>query len=75
MLVTKQLTVAIDFHSIFFYTIEVNGFCQLFGDQYYSKKIKKIKKIIKKQIILNKLADIRTPLTILTDVALHSLCE
>ncbi len=49
MLVTKQLTVAIDFHSIFFYTIEVNGFCQLFGDQYYSKKKKK--KIIKKQII------------------------
>ncbi len=34
MLVTKQLTVAIDFHSIFFYTIEVNGYRQLFGEKF-----------------------------------------
>ncbi len=32
MLVTKQLTVAIDFHSIFFYTMEVNGYHQLEGE-------------------------------------------
>ncbi len=25
MLVTKHLTVAIDFHNIYFYTVEVNG--------------------------------------------------
>ncbi len=29
MLVTKQLTVAIDFNSIFFHTMEVNGYRQL----------------------------------------------
>ncbi len=33
MLVTKQLTVAIDFHSIFHYTMEVNGYCQHEGKQ------------------------------------------
>ncbi len=29
MLLTKQLTVAIDFHSNFFHTIEVNGYRKL----------------------------------------------
>ncbi len=29
MLVTKQLTVAIVFHSIFFHTVDVNGYRQL----------------------------------------------
>ncbi len=33
MLVTKRLTVTIDFHCIFFYTMEVNGYRQLFGQQ------------------------------------------
>ncbi len=28
MQVTKQLTAAIDFHSIFFHTMEVNDYCQ-----------------------------------------------
>ncbi len=31
MLVTKQLLVAIDFHSIFLPVMEVNGYQQLFG--------------------------------------------
>ncbi len=31
MLVTKHLTVAIDFHNIYFYTVEVNGYRQQFG--------------------------------------------
>ncbi len=33
MLVTKQLMGPIDFHSIFFLTMEVNGYQQLFGYQ------------------------------------------
>ncbi len=37
MLVTKQLTVATDFHSIFPHTMEVNGYRQLFGYQHSSK--------------------------------------
>ncbi len=37
MLETKQLMVAIDFHSIFFYTVEVNGYRQMFGFQHSSK--------------------------------------
>ncbi len=31
MLVTKQLLVAIEFHSIFSHTMEVNGYRHLFG--------------------------------------------
>ncbi len=31
MLVTKQLTLAIDLHSIFFHTMEINSYSQLFG--------------------------------------------
>ncbi len=36
MLETEQLTVAIDFHSMEINTIEVNGYRQLFGNQYSS---------------------------------------
>ncbi len=39
LLVTKLLTVAIDFHSIFFHTMEVNGYSQLFGCQHSSNII------------------------------------
>ncbi len=35
--VTKQLMVAIDFHSIFFHTMDVNGYSQLFGNQLSSE--------------------------------------
>ncbi len=34
--VTKQLTVPIDFHIIFFHAMEVNGYRQLFGYQHSS---------------------------------------
>ncbi len=34
--ITKELTVVIDFHGIFFYTMEVNGYHQLFAYQHYS---------------------------------------
>ncbi len=34
LLQTNQLMVAIDFHSIVFHTIEVNGYRQLFGYQH-----------------------------------------
>jgi len=37
MLVTRQLTVAIDFHSIFFFLLEVNGYRQLSGYQHSIK--------------------------------------
>ncbi len=37
MLATKQLTVAIDFHSEERNTMEVNGYRQLSGYQHYSK--------------------------------------
>ncbi len=37
MLVHKPLLVAIDFNSVFFHTIEVNGYQQLFGYSHYSK--------------------------------------
>ncbi len=37
MLIIKQLTVATDFHSIFFHNTEVNGYRQLFGNKNYSK--------------------------------------
>ncbi len=33
----QTIAVAIDFHSIFFHTMEVNGYQQLFGYQKYSK--------------------------------------
>ncbi len=36
MLETEQLAVAIDFHSMEINTIEVNGYRQLFGNQYSS---------------------------------------
>ncbi len=39
MLVTKQLMVAIDYYSIFFRTVEVNGYRQLFDYQHCSKYI------------------------------------
>ncbi len=37
MLVTKELTVAIDFYSIEKNTMEVNGYRQMFGYQHSSK--------------------------------------
>jgi len=37
MLVTKQLTAAIDFHNRKTNTIDVNGYCQLFGYQHFLK--------------------------------------
>jgi len=37
MSVTSQLAVAIDFHSIFLHTMEVNGCCQLPGYWHSSK--------------------------------------
>ncbi len=37
MLVTEQLTVAIDFHSMEKKAMEVNGYHQLFTYQHYSK--------------------------------------
>jgi len=39
MLVTKQFLVPIDFHCIFFHTMEVNGDQQLFGYQHSSKNV------------------------------------
>ncbi len=36
MLETEQLAVAIDFHNMEINTIEVNGYRQLFGNQYSS---------------------------------------
>ncbi len=36
-MVTKQLTVAIDFHSMEKYNMEVNGYRQLFGYQHSSE--------------------------------------
>ncbi len=37
MLITKQLLIAIDFHSIFFHIMDAYGYCQLFGYQHFSK--------------------------------------
>ncbi len=45
MLVTKQLTVAIDFHSMGKNTMEVSGYRQLFGYQHSSKCVQQKKEI------------------------------
>ncbi len=49
MLETKQLTVAIDFHSIFYHTMDVNSYRQLFGYLHSSNSlfwVQQLKKII-----------------------------